>query len=198
MRIQRDVLPTIAAHPGWQFELIIIDNSDEDKKPPLHMLDAQQVPYVYKWPGENIMYGPAINMAMACCTYPYFVYVCANHGRMYDPTWIDDLINPLISYPNVAMTGSRYPSGDPSSLGFSAALPHYHIQGGVFGGRRDILLAHPYTTDQRYIHWGSDVYQCFTLLNAGFELHHVPTINSVWRQRVASPQSWKYVHDDSE
>ena len=32
MRMQRDVLPTIKAHPSWKFQLIIIDNSDEDKK----------------------------------------------------------------------------------------------------------------------------------------------------------------------
>ena len=31
-RMQRDVLPTLKAHPSWQFQLILIDNSDEDKK----------------------------------------------------------------------------------------------------------------------------------------------------------------------
>lgn len=198
VRVERDVLPTMAAHPRWDFELIIIDNSDEDKKPPLDMLDAHKLRYIYKRPGSNIMYGPAMNMATSCSSHPYLVYVCANHGHMYDATWIDDLINPLIDNPRIAMTGSRYPSGDPASIGFPGVLPQYHIQGGVFGTRREVLLAHPYTTDHRYVHWGSDIYEGFTLLAAGFELHHVDTINSVWRERVPSPERWKYVHDCSE
>lgn len=198
VRMERDVIPTIAAHPDWKFQIIIIDNSDKDKKPSLSILDLHQVQYVYKWPGENMMYGPAMNMAVQCCLYPYLIYVCSNHGHMYDPTWIDDLINPLIKDSKIAMTGSQYPSGDPSLLGFSPNLPHYHIQGGVFGARRDTMLAYPYTTDDRYIHWGSDIYECFQLLNAGFELHNVATVNSVWRQSVSSPERWKFVHDDSE
>ena len=197
-RLERDVLPTIAAHPDWKFQLIIIDNSDEDQKPSYDVLDSLQLHYVCKRPGTNIMYGPAMNLAVQNSIYPYLVYVCSNHGHMYDPTWIDDLINPLIRDAKVAMTGSRYPSGDPSSLGFPPDLPPFHIQGGIFGARRDTLLSHPYTSNQHYIHWGSDVYQCFKLLSAGFELFNVPAINSVWRQNVSSPERWKYVHDYSE
>ena len=197
-RIERDLLPTIAAHPHWKFQLVIIDNSDEDKMPPLGILDLRHLHYVYKRPGTNIMYGPAMNLAVQNSIYPYLVYVCSNHGHMYDPTWINDLIEPLIENTNVVMTGSRYPSGNPTWLGFPPTLPPYHIQGGIFGARRETLLRHPYTTNQHYIHWGSDVYECFELLSAVFELFNVPSINSVWRQNVSSPERWKYVHDDSE
>src|SRR5436190_7401161 len=117
---------------------------------------------------------------------------------MYDPTWIDDLLHPMIADVKVAMTGSYYGSGNPVDLGFPAHLPPVHIQGGLFGARTETLKNYPYSADPRWVHWGSDVYQCFVLSKAGLLLHNVPTIKSVWRQRIHSPENWKYVHDCSE
>lgn len=196
--LERDLIPTLTAHPSWQFQVIIIDNSDEDKRASCGILDSFRLSYVCKWPGTNIMYGPAMNLAVQTCVYPYLVYMCSNHGQMYDPTWIDDLVMPLTGNERIAMTGSQYPSGDPSKLGFPDDLPQCHIQGGIFAARTEALLKYPYTMDERYIHWGSDVYQGFQLLNAGFILYDVPTIHSVWRQQVHAPEKWKYVHDHSE
>ena len=119
-RFQRDVLPTITAHPNWKFQLIIVDNSDTDNTSLYHFLEVHDLDKTVIWPGRNLMYGPAINMAIGLAAYPYLVYVCSNHGHMYDPTWIDDLINPVIQNSNVAMTGSLYPSGDPGEMGFSS------------------------------------------------------------------------------
>ena len=197
-RLERDVLPTIAAHASWKFQIVVIDNSDLDKRPVYEVVEGHNLEHVYKWPGTNIMYGPAMNLALESCIYPYLVYVCSNHGHMYDPTWLDDLINPLITDPKIAMTGCHYPSGSPEPMGFSSNLPQIHIQGGVFGAKTEVLIKHPYTTDQRWMHWGSDIYQSFQLLNAGFYLHNVPTIKSVWRQQVSEPEQWKFVHDYSE
>ena len=197
-RLQRDVLPTILAHPMWKFQLIIIDNSDTDNTSLYHLPDKDNLNKTVIWPGENLMYGPTLNLALKFTEYPYIVYVCSNHGHMYDPTWLDDLLDPLIQNPTVAMTGSLYPSGDPVEMGFPSLLPKIHVQGGIFGARTEALVSHPYTTDERWIHWGSDIYQCFQLLLAGFTLQNVETINSVWRQCVSSPQQWKYVHDYSE
>lgn len=196
--LARDLLPTLTAHPAWKFQVIVIDNSDDDKRIPCDILDSSQLCYVCKRPGANIMYGPAMNLAVQTCEYPYLVYLCSNHGHMYDPTWIDDLVIPLTRNDRIAMTGSQYPSGDPAELGFPQDLPQCHIQGGIFGARTEALLKYPYTMDERYIHWGSDVYQGFQLLNAGFILYDVPSINSVWRQKVDTPEKWKYVHDYSE
>ena len=194
-RLDRDILPTIAAHPTWKFQIIIIDNSDEDKRPSYNVLSDYNLQYICMWPGTNIMYGPGMNLAVELSQYPYLVYVCSNHGRMYDPTWIDDLIYPIVKDPKVAMTGSFYSSCNPSDLGFPDHLPQIHIQGGLFGARTETLRDYPYTDDPRWVHWGSDVYQCFQLLNAGFLLYNVPTVKSVWRRIVSSPQTWKYVHD---
>lgn len=196
-RLQRDVLPTIAAHPRWQFQLVVVDNSDADKRP-AYSLDGYAVEHTSIWPGSNIMYGPAMNLAIEACIHPYIVYVCSNHGHMYDPTWIDDLIHPLMQNDRIAMTGSLYPSGSPLNMGFPGHLPQVHIQGGVFAAKTAVMRTHPYTSDPRWVHWGSDVYQGFQLTNAGFALHPVASVNSVWRQCVASPEQWKYVHDYSE
>ena len=197
-RMHRDVLPTIQAHPLWKFQLIFIDNSDADKKPEYDFPEEKNIQYINIWPGDNIMYGPAMNMAVEKTIYPYLVYVCSNHGHMYDSTWIDDLVNPIVQNSNIAMTGSLYPSCHPSVMGFPSHLPHQHVQGGVFAARTETLVTYPYTADQRWKHWGSDIFQCYQLLSAGFKIHNVNTIISVWRKCVDFPENWKYVHDYSE
>ena len=197
-RLLRDIIPTIQAHSTWTFQIVIIDNSDEDKKQLFDFPILDNVEYYYQWAGINLMYGPAMNLASKVSCHPFLVYVCTNHGRMYDPSWIDDLLAPMIKNPNVAMTGSHYPSCSPDHMGFPSDLPAYHIQGGIFGARTEALVAHPYTTIEEWKHWGSDIYQSFQLLNAGFDLENVETVKSVWRQSLNSPNQWKYVHDNSE
>ena len=83
-------------------------------------------------------------------------------------------------------------------MGFPSHLPSFHIQGGLFAARTAVMRDYPYTDDARWVHWGSDIYQSYQLLNAGFELKNVPSVNSVWRQHVEVPERWKYVHDYSE
>lgn len=197
-RLDRDIIPTIKAHPTWDFEIIVVDNSDKEDKTIINTFKQQNIYSEYLWQGTNIMYGPAMNLALSVNRYPYIVYLCTNHGRMYNPTWIDDLITPILENPNVAMTGSFYNSCNPEVMGFPSQLPSIHIQGGIFGARAEIMKKYPYTNDQRWIHWGSDIYQSYQLLNAGFLLHEVTTIKSVWRENVISPENWKYVHDYSE
>ncbi len=197
-RLEREIVPTIKAHSEWKFNVIIIDNSDEVNDINLNPLRAININPFYLRTGNNLMYGPAMNLALSLNLSPYIVYVCTNHGRMYHPTWVDDLLTPLINDGNIAMTGSHYPSCHPGSLGFPSHLPHIHIQGGVFASKTDLLLKYPYTNDERYKHGGSDIYQSFQLLNAGFILHDVSTIKSVWRQNISYPERWKYVHDYSE
>jgi len=196
-RLQRDLLPTIAAHPHWRFQLVTVDNSDADRRPS-YSLEGYDVQHNSYWPGSNIMYGPAMNIAIRASECPYIVYVCSNHGRMYDPTWIDDLITPMEEDQSVAMTGSSYPSCRPEDMGFPRHLPSFHIQGGLFAARTEIMLAHPYTQDERWVHWGSDIHQSYCLLYAGFQLRDVHSVKSVWRQCVEMPERWKYVHDYSE
>jgi hypothetical protein len=197
-RLGRDIIPTIQAHPDWDFQVIIVDNSDPESRVSLQSLYELNICPVYLWPGKNIMYGPAMNLALQARPYPYIVYMCTNHGRMYNTSWIDDLVMPIKENPGIAMTGSYYNSCPPAALGFPAHLRPVHIQGGIFAANTAVMQQYPYTADERYIHWGSDVVQSFQLLNAGFSLYNVPTIKSVWRQKLVAPEQWKYVHDNSE
>lgn len=195
-RLEREILPTIQAHPDWNFQFIIVDNSDDDKRPSYQFFDEHTLNHAILWPGRNLLYGPAMNLALQACEYPYFVYLCSNHGRMYNPTWIDDLINPMLQDEKVAMTGSHYASGwGGDRFGFSSQLPKIHIQGGVFGARTAIMKSYPYSMDPDWAHGASDIYQSYQLLHAGFILKDVPTVKSVWQQNLNSPQQWKYVHD---
>ena len=197
-RMTRDILPSINAHPNWKFQVIVIDNSDEGKKQLFDFPQLNNVEYHYEWTGTNLMYGPAMNLAASVSCYPYLIYVCSNHGHMYDPTWIDDLLAPIIKNPKVAMTGSYYPSCSPQNMGFPSNLPAFHIQGGVFGARTEALKSHPYTSIDKWKHWGSDLYQSFQLMQAGFLLEDVASVKSVWREALISPEQWKFVHDYSE
>src|SRR4051812_38586192 len=104
IRLERDIMPTISAHPSWKFQIVIIDNSDERNRMSCDILNAYDLDYIYKCPGYNLMYGPSMNLAVKESKCPYLVYVCSNHGHMYEPTWIDDLINPMIKNPRIAMT----------------------------------------------------------------------------------------------
>lgn len=198
LRLERDLFPTIDAHPDTNFQLLIVDNSDEDQKLNYCIPALSNIEYCYLRTGKNLKYGPSINLALKLAKHDFIVYICSNHGRMYDPTWIDDLVAPLIEHKNIGMTGSLYPTGISSlEMGFQVDLKRYHIQGGLFGARTNTLKQHPYTEISEWIHGGSDIYQSFQLMAAGFELKDVPTVKSVWRQQVANPSNWKYVHDHS-
>jgi hypothetical protein len=141
-----------------------------------------------------------MNFAVELATKPYVLYLCTEHGYARDPTWPLDLLKPLVDDDagKIAMTGCIRPSGPPTNLGFPADLPEVHVQGGVFAARRDVLRTFPYPTE--YPHLWSDVYVCFQLMAAGFQLVDVPTIRSVWRQAVwpklPGARSWKYVHGE--
>ncbi|HTN53245.1 MAG TPA: hypothetical protein VML50_12630 [Anaeromyxobacter sp.] len=199
-RLLRDLLPTLRLRRRTlDAELVVVDNSAHR----LERLDeavrrngACEARYLWN-EGRNAWYGPALNQAVATARRPFLVYACARHGRMHDPTWIDDLLRPLVEDREgaVAMTGSLYPSGAPSRMGFPDSLEWTHVQGGLFAARTDVVARFPWP-DGSLAHWGADVYQGHRLREQGYRLVDVPTVKSVWRQRVEG--SWKWVHDESE
>jgi hypothetical protein len=194
-RMDRDILPTVAYYPNCKFQFVIIDNSYEESKSIEKFLIEKHINYVYKWNDNNIKYGPSINLALEFCCYEYVVYICTNHGKMYDVGWLYDLISPLITNSKIGMTGTVYDGGDSNAFGFPRVSGH-HIQGGIFGSRKEILKRYPYS-NKRSIHDGSDLYESFQLANAGFILKDIPTIKAVWNLIVNQPYKWKYVHDYS-
>ncbi len=196
-RFLRDLLPALwLLRPVLDAELIVVDNSvarlDRLANAVLHN-GAFAARYCWQG-GQNLMYGPSLNLAAGLARHPYLLYACANHGRSFDPTWPWDLLQPLVDdgAGKVAMAGSLQASSAPADLGFPACLPAVHVQGGVFAARRALLRSHPYP-DGPYAHWGSDVYQSFQLMQAGYRLADVPTVKSVWRA-APGEGAWKYVH----
>ncbi len=196
-RLSRDIVPSLRHYEDWRFELVIIDNSERRMDQLADAVAGLPWPSRYIWhDGVNLFYGPALNAAANLAEHPVLLYACANHGRMIDPGWIEDLARPFWEDERVAMTGHPYGSGPPAALGFPATLEPFHIQGGVLGLRTDVIRRFPYPEGQ-YAHWGSDVWQSFRLMEAGFVLRHVPSVISVWRAK-APPGPWKYIHDHFE
>jgi hypothetical protein len=198
LRLSRDIVPSLRHYPDWRFELIIVDNSLCRLDALADMVAGLPWPSRYVWNhGDNLFYGPALNMAVKMASHPVLLYLCANHGRMLDPGWVEDLARPFWEDERVAMTGHPYPTGGvPSMLGFSNALEPYHIQGGLLGMRTEIIKRFPYD-EGLYRHGCSDIWQSYRLMQEGFVLRKVPTVVSVWRTRApAGP--WKYIHDDFE
>jgi GT2 family glycosyltransferase len=188
-RLHRDLMPALRLIDGA--ELIVIDNSPDRLERLATAVAGNGLPYRYVWTPGNLMYGPGINFAVSLARHRYLVYVCANHGEAFDPTWIGDLLAPFTD-DQVAMTGCLQDSGPPESYGFPADLFNRHIQGGVFAARTDALATRPYSHGD-YQHWGADVHVCFRLVEAGWRLVDVPTIRSVWRAEPGAGP-WKYLH----
>lgn len=196
-RLERDLIPSLRHHADWQLELIVIDNSERRLDGLARTVASLPWKSQYIWhEGANLFYGPSLNLAANLAQHPFLVYACMNHGRMIDPTWMDDLLRPMWEDERVAMSGHRYPSPPSETLGFAQGLEPFHIQGGLFAARAEVIRNHPYDEGQ-FIHWGSDIWQSYRLQAAGFLLEQVPTVISVWREN-AVPGAWKYIHDHSE
>jgi hypothetical protein len=193
-RLNRDLLP--ALKPMVDSELIVIDNSPEPSGELADAVHSAIGPSIarYDWQhGENLMYGPALNIAINQACHPYLLYVCTNHGQAFDPTWAADLLAPLIADDDVAMTGTLADAGPPAALGFPDLTSGVHIQGGVFAARTEVLRKFPYP-DGQYAHGGSDLVQSFELMRAGWKLIDVPTVRSMW-WGTSGGGDWKYVHE---
>lgn len=194
IRLERDLLPALRL---FDAELIVIDNSAAPCRLLEKAVRSSRLHGQYHWQhGENLCYGPAMNLAVKLADSPYLAYVCTNHGRSHDRSWLVDLLKPLDADEHVAMTGTLAPAGPPEQLGFDPSLPDVHVQGGVFAARTELLRAHPYP-DGEFQHYGSDLYVCFALAAAGHKLVDVPSVRSVWRAS-AGPGRFKYVHEDAD
>lgn len=189
-RLQRDVLPTLAHYPDGVFEIICIDNDPKPHTELQAFLASLTIPVKYLWNGgSNVQISAAKNQLYALAAHPILVYVCANHGRMYDPTWLADLVQPLEN-PQVAMTGAGgyYQLAD---IGAGAGRAIF-IQGGLLAARVEILRKHPLS--EHYPHAHSDKWISRELMNQGYLIRNVPTVMSLWQQRIPEAHSFKYFH----
>lgn len=191
-RMTRLILPTLRHYPQWETEIICVDNSTTHDCTMVKPLAESGVPFTYVWNGgRNEAYGGAINRMMTLARYPHFVYVCSGHGKLHDPTWLEDIIAPL-SEPRCGQSGTIAPSNyeDIGRHGWG-----WHVQGGLFAARTEVLRKFPYSA--KYPHLHSDVWLSRELEDNGYRLVGVPSVASVWGRVVYEPHPFKVVHDHS-
>src|SRR4030095_1348503 len=142
LRLERDILPTIAHYPQGEFEIVCVDNESGPCGDLLDCLGRITTPVRYIWSGgANLKIAASKNLIYATASHPIAVYVCANHGRMFDPTWVEDLIHHLQNHPMVALSGTMTPY-NLADIGEGEGTG-YFVQGGVLGVRVEILRKHP-------------------------------------------------------
>jgi len=191
------LVPSLQHYPDWEFEFVVVDNSPHRLDPLAQAVGALPWPSHYQWhQGRNLLYGPSLNVAVRLARHPVVLYACANHGKMIDPRWVEDIVSPLRRNERAAMAGHPYGSPPARKVGIRYAGRRIHIQGGVFSARTEVLRRFPYDEGQ-HAHDRSDIVVSYRLLAAGFQLIDVPSVMSVWRT-TARKGPWRYVHDDSE
>lgn len=223
-RWARDVHPSLEACFKDQWRVTCVDNSPSYSQQLLDAFDGPggYDPGSYFWnQGFNEMYGGAINLAVRRIPSDFTIYVCTNHGRMVDPRWTGDLIDPMLADPKVAMTGHLMGSNSPEGVaywawpgdeeksrreefheryrfvdGYGLGWVPQHVQGGVFAARTSALLECPYR--EPFLHLYSDHLVTWDLMKAGYEVRDVPSIKSVWRSKISNLNGLTYYHDESE
>ncbi len=205
MRWRRDVLAALK-HAGAPYAVTAVDNSRERNE---NLADLFGDGYLWQ-EGRNLQYGPSINLAVQRVVAPYVLYVCSQHGRSVDPSWLADLLEPLQADPSVGMTGhlmgSNSPEGVAHATGCSWVAEKYrfddgvkqHVQGGVFACRTEVLLRFPYPPEIAQLY--TDHVMTWAALKAGYKCVDVPSIISVWRRALWEHEKTgkKYYHDESE
>jgi len=175
-------------------ELLIIDNG------PTPSREAQQIPngdqrVRYLWnEGYNIYIGGGLTTAVQQASCDAFVYLCASHGMQNDPTWIKDLIAPLVE-PQVGLAGHVHPCefNRVAAVPEDITEPQIHVQGGVWSARTETLRKIGFS--HRFPFEFCDVDLSRRMLAAGYALVTVPSIVSVAGGTIPDPERYKYVHD---
>ena len=178
---------------GSFFELLVIDNS-KNKVTRINRL-VEELGGMYHWcDGYNTFHGPSMNIAAELVSQEAVIYFCANHGKIFDPSWVQDILLPLEDT-SCGMAGCITSclfdrvSGDPGDRN----RRQEHVQGAIAAIRRDTLLEVPYS--HRFPFEYSDVIMSLDLVRNGYYLGNVPSIKSVGEGVVR--EKGKYVHDYS-
>src|SRR5262249_17523600 len=149
--------------------------------------------------GSNGDYAPAINIAAFRQDADYLL-VCGTRRRwrMFDVSWIRDLIEPMEHDAGVVLTGTLAPCLRPEQFGAGHVFsfpedPPPHVQGGVFAARVSFLRDHPYPAEWPRLY--SDHIITWIALQHGYRIANVPTHRSVWRVPVDDVTGLRFVYD---
>jgi hypothetical protein len=205
-----DLIRTIARYPDLDAEFVVVDNSPRYTGQAYRWLVGCGINFQFLWCGGfNCCWGGALNLAVGTMAKKeIIVHVQSTQGRMYDPTWLGDLVAPLEDR-RVGQTGTVLPCFD--DIVADTTDPDYeqimreasvgralrsHVQGSLFAARAEVLRRHPVSA--RFPHEYSDVILSRRLRLAGYELVDVPTIKIVRGlagEIISEPQRYKYVID---
>ena len=149
---------------------------------------------VRKW--ENILCGPASNIALMGGDAEYAIYVCSKEGFVAHHGWERPLIDYMCEHPDVAMAGNlchlpRHVLGREYQgyklfnrfrmQAFARENPDRvftHVQGGAFIIRRDVLQrAGGFNPDVPQD--GMDVEMSYFLESKGYSLGNIPEVESI-------------------
>lgn len=209
LRWDHDVYPGVIMLDR-PYKVTIVDNSVQKSA-----LLEKKFGNRYLWQnGRNLYYGGALNLAVSCeLNAQYLLYVCSCHGRSFDHSWICDILAPMESNPTIGQCGHLVGSNSPEGISQDLKVPWVkdkfgfiddygqsyvpqHVQGGVFAAKNDLMLRFPYPPE--LLHMYSDHWLTWSIIKAGFRCINVPSICSVWRNKIDNPERFKYVHDERE
>jgi hypothetical protein len=200
-RLDTVIYPTVKSyltHNCGPVEVIIVDNSPYgfvDGCVPRSIKELVEVTVIWNC-GRNEKYSKSMNCIAKLARYDYLAFLCLNHCRLYDATWLESILLPLED-PKIALSGSlaRTDYKYVPELGRGEKFGT-HVQGGIFATKTKFLQEHPYD-ERRFPHKYADIYIAETAISNGFGLAMAPAICSVWQKEIEypPPSGVKIVHD---
>ncbi|WP_417848834.1 glycosyltransferase family 2 protein [Thalassoglobus sp.] len=191
--IVRDVLGSLAAC-SLTGEYLIVDNSPAPTMEAVRLAaEDERVRFLWNQ-GYNVYLAGALKTAALQAHGRHFVYCCASHGLINDPTWLTDLISPLADE-SIALAGHVQPCefNRVASVPADIIEPQIHVQGGVWSARTQFLREFAFS--HRFPFEFCDVDLSRRCLAAGYQLASVPSIVSIAGGVIPDPERYKYVHD---
>lgn len=175
-------------------ELLIIDNGPTPSREAQQIANGDQRVHYHWNEGYNIYIGGGLTKAVQQSNCDAFVYLCASHGLLNDPTWIKDLIAPLVD-PQVGLAGHVHPCefNRVAAVPEDITEPQIHVQGGIWSAQTETLRKVGFS--HRFPFEFCDVDLSRRMLAAGYALVTVPSIVSVAGGTIPDPERYKYVHD---
>jgi GT2 family glycosyltransferase len=159
-------------------EIIVVSNGCTDGTPEKIKHKYSNTVNVLQWP-KPLGYPKAVNMGMSAATGDY-VILLNNDTELFSPTWVDELIEPLVKNQKGGVSGliKRYQGYKPWVLFFCAAIKRQVIN--------DIgLLDETFTPG-----CGEDIDFCIRAFNKGYTIHQVPEVelnNITGTNKMAGP-----------
>jgi glycosyltransferase involved in cell wall biosynthesis/ubiquinone/menaquinone biosynthesis C-methylase UbiE/predicted nucleic acid-binding Zn-ribbon protein len=197
----KEVIRRIYTFTSPFFHLIVVDNnSDRDVVTFLENLRARVGNMTLIPLDENIMVGPATNLATENGSSKYIIYICGKEGFVMNPGWDQQMMNHMDDHPDVGLAGhTGYSPSYFDGQGYVNNHPMFkdfrnrqfaeqnldrlfvHVQGGLFIMRRK-MFEEIGGFSQKVSHNGTDVEYSYYVESLGWKLGDIPGILSLYHK----------------